>query len=410
MKLDTDVLVIGAGPAGAVAATLLQRAGHRVQVVEKQHFPRFSIGESLLPQCMAYLEEAGMLQAVQAACFQHKDGAAFAWGDRRTTFRFEEKFSPGWSHTYQVERARFDQILVEEAQAQGVPVEFGTELETFEPGTHSVRAQLRDDQGVRRSINARFALDASGFGRVLPRLMDLERPSNFPSRQAVFTHFDDGIQGPELDRDKILITVHERRTDVWFWLIPFPDGKASVGVVGPDDFFRDLPEDNDACLRAALNSDRQIGRLLARARPRMPARRQSGYSAAVKQLHGDGFALLGNAGEFLDPVFSSGVTIAMHSASLAANALDRQLKGETVDWDHDFAVPLQLGVDTFRSYVTGWYDGRFQKVIFHRNPPEPVKRMVCSILAGYAWDRDNPFVRHHERRLNVLAELCEQDF
>ena len=173
MSFDTDVLVIGAGPAGAVAATLLHRAGHRVQVVEKQHFPRFSIGESLLPQCMAYLHEAGMLEAVEAAGFQLKNGAAFAWGERRTQFRFDEKFSPGWGYTYQVERARFDQILADQAHLQGVTVRFGINLEAFQPGADGVEARLRHEDGSEETLRARFALDASGFGRVLPRLLDL---------------------------------------------------------------------------------------------------------------------------------------------------------------------------------------------------------------------------------------------
>jgi len=410
MSVDTDVLIIGAGPAGAIAAALLHRAGHRVRVVEKQHFPRFSIGESLLPQCMTYLHQAGMLEAVEAAGFQLKNGAAFAWGERRTQFRFDEKFSPGWGYTYQVERDRFDQILADQAQAQGVPIRFGTALEAFQSGPEKITARLRHDDGGTETVTARFALDASGFGRVLPRLLDLEQPSEFPARQAVFTHIDDGISDARFDRDKILITVHEQRTDVWFWLIPFTDGKASLGVVGPDDYFQALPADNDACLWAAVDGDSGLRQLLVNARSRMPARRQGGYAASVRRLHGEGFALLGNAGEFLDPVFSSGVTIAMRSASLATEVLDRQLRGNKVDWQQDFAVPLQRGVDTFRSYVTGWYDGRFQKVIFHRDPPEEIKRMVCSILAGYAWDRNNPFVKHHKRRLDALAELCAQDF
>lgn len=406
MTTDTDVLVIGAGPAGAIASTLLHRAGHRVVVVEKQHFPRFSIGESLLPQCMEYLHQAGMLDAVEAAGFQKKNGAAFAWGERSSQFRFDEKFSPGWGYTYQVERDRFDKLLADQAQQQGVPITFGCALTAFTPSTAGVTAHLEHEDGRKQVLRARFALDASGFGRVLPRLLGLEKPSDFPSRTAVFTHIDDHIDDPNFDRDKILITVHQQRRDVWFWLIPFPDGKASLGVVGPDDFFAALPADNSDCLNAAVAGDTRLAALLSRATLRMPARRQGGYAASVHRLHGDGYALLGNAGEFLDPVFSSGVTIAMHSASLAADVLDRQLRGETPDWEQEFAIPLQKGVDTFRSYVSGWYDGRFQNVVFHPSPPDEIKRMICSILAGYAWDQNNPYVQHHQRRLAALAEVC----
>ncbi len=403
---DTDVLVIGAGPAGTIASTLLKRAGHRVAVVEKQHFPRFSIGESLLPQCMEYLQQAGMLEAVEAAGFQRKDGAAFAWGERSTQFRFDEQFTPGWSYTYQVERDRFDALLAEQAQQQGVPITFGCSLAAIETTPTGITATLEHEDDQQQTVRARFVLDASGFGRVLPRLLNLEKPSNFPHRTAVFSHIDDHIDDPHFDRDKILITVHQQRQDVWFWLIPFPNGKASLGVVGPDEFFAGLPADNSDCLNAAVAGDTRLAALLSRATLRMPARRQGGYAASVRSLYGDGYALLGNAGEFLDPVFSSGVTIAMHSASLAAGVLDRQLRGETTDWEQEFARPLQQGVDTFRSYVSGWYDGRFQNVVFHPSPPAEIKRMICSILAGYAWDQNNPYVQRHQQRLTTLAEIC----
>jgi flavin-dependent dehydrogenase len=123
-------------------------------------------------------------------------------------------------------------------------------------------------------------------------------------------------------------------------------------------------------------------------------------------LHGDGFALLGNAGEFLDPVFSSGVTIAMKSAALAADLLGRRFRGETVNWETAYAQPLKQGVDTFRCFVEAWYDGRLQDIIFAQNPNSAIKQMICSILAGYAWDLNNPYVADSKRRISVLANLC----
>jgi flavin-dependent dehydrogenase len=126
-------------------------------------------------------------------------------------------------------------------------------------------------------------------------------------------------------------------------------------------------------------------------------------------MHGNGFALLGNAAEFLDPLFSSGVTIAMRSASMAAGVLDRQLQGDTVDWNADFEVPLRRGVDTFRAYVSAWYDGRFQDLMFAKTHSPQIKRMICSILAGYAWDETNPFVVEPERRLSAVVELVRRD-
>ena len=116
--------------------------------------------------------------------------------------------------------------------------------------------------------------------------------------------------------------------------------------------------------------------------------------------------MLGNAGEFLDPVFSSGVTIALKSASLAAEVLGRQLSGAKVDWESEYATPLKKGVNTFRTFVESWYGGGFQNVIFHENQQPEIRRMISSILAGYAWDESNPYVRESKRRLKALEEIC----
>lgn len=125
-------------------------------------------------------------------------------------------------------------------------------------------------------------------------------------------------------------------------------------------------------------------------------------------MYGKGYALLGNAGEFLDPVFSSGVTIAMKSASLAADIVDRQLKHQVVDWKAEFVEPLQIGVETFRTFVTAWYEGGLQDVVFYDQQQANIKAMICSILAGYVWDEKNPYVKNSRPRLNTLAELCRE--
>lgn len=125
----------------------------------------------------------------------------------------------------------------------------------------------------------------------------------------------------------------------------------------------------------------------------------------MKHLATQHYALLGNAGEFLDPVFSSGVTIAMKSAQIAAQCVVRQLKGEHVDWKRDYEAPLMIGVNAFRTYVEGWYDGTLQDVIYYEKPNARIKQMICSILAGYAWDSHNPYVKDSKRRLTSLAEL-----
>lgn len=405
-----DVVIIGAGPSGSVAASLLVADGLSVLILEKQHFPRFSIGESLLPQCMEFLKEAGLEQALDRYAeeygFQFKNGAAFHKQGKNSAFDFTEKFSAGRGTTYQVKRAIFDKLLADETEKKQVEIRYGHQVDSVLTLQPEVCLEVSDDDGSAYQVRAKFLLDGSGFGRVLPKLLKLELPSEFPVRHSYFSHFKDGIDCPEFDRDKILITVNPNFSDVWYWLIPFSDGSASVGVVG-------LPERFDASLAPIdtlmnfINQDPNLQRLMKNATPIGEARSIKGYSADVTKLWGDNFALLGNAGEFLDPVFSSGVTIAMKSASLAAPIVKRQLQGNSVDWESEYAKPLKFGVDTFRCFVEAWYDESFQNVVYHDQHDDAVRRMISSILAGYAWDERNPYVEKSVRRLSVLAEICQ---
>ncbi|MCE9680354.1 NAD(P)/FAD-dependent oxidoreductase [Shewanella sp. AS1] len=405
-----DVVIIGAGPSGSIAASLLHQQGKRVLVLEKQHFPRFSIGESLLPCCMQVIQEANMLEAVNAAGFQFKNGAAFNANGRATLFDFTDKFTPGPGTTFQVQRGEFDKLLADTAAEQGVEIRYGQTVTAVDL-SGAPRLTVVDDTQTEFEVECEFILDASGFGRVLPRLLDLEKPSNLPSRSAIFTHIRDNIDQVEMedylfDRDKILISVHPVNRDIWYWLIPFSDGRCSLGVVGEPHLLGDEGEPLEETLMRLVNEEPRLNRLLSKSTIIRDCGRLNGYSANVSTLGCDKFALLGNAGEFLDPVFSSGVTIAMQSASMAVKTLVRQFDGETVDWQQDYATPLMRGVDTFRTYVQAWYDGHFQDVIFYQNPNPKIKQMICSILAGYAWDENNPFVTESERRLNMVVELC----
>jgi flavin-dependent dehydrogenase len=225
-------------------------------------------------------------------------------------------------------------------------------------------------------------------------------------RNGLFTHLADHAAEGDFDRNKIQVVVHPRHHDVWYWLIPFPQGRCSLGCVASKEFFAARPADLAQRLRQLVAEEPFLARVLANAQWDTPTRELSGYAANVRTMHGEGFALLGNAAEFLDPVFSSGVTIAMRSASMAAKCLDRQLRGAAVDWQSEFEEPLRRGVDTFRAYVRAWYDGRFQDIMFSKTQPPGVRRMICSILAGYAWDETNPFVAEPEKRLQMVAELC----
>lgn len=404
----TDIAIIGAGPAGSIAAALLRRYGWRVTVIERSHFPRFSIGESLLPQCMESLDAAGMIPALEAAGFQVKRGVAFAESERYGTFNFSEQHSDGWSWTWQVTRADFDEILADEAARMGARFVFGqsvADVDFSTPGWPCI--DVTDEDGTRWKLSARFVCDASGFGRVLPRLLELDRPADFPPRAALFTHVRDAMApGLEPDRERILISIHPEQSDLWYWLIPFPGGRSSVGVVGDPD--RILPGDggNEAKLRDLLGEDPRLARLLPDAPFVEPVRSARNYAASVSRLHGRDFALLGNAAEFVDPIFSSGVTVAMKSAVLASELINDQLNGEPADWDTRFEAEMRAGLRVFAAFVNAWYAGMLKHVFFKPDPDPVIRRMICSILAGYVWDSTNPYVSKPEQRLKALCKTC----
>lgn len=405
---QNNIIVIGAGPAGSVAATLLQNKGHQVTIIERDLFPRFSIGESLLPQCMEFLEQAGMLDAVNNAGFQLKAGAAFLHQDKQSAFCFSDKFTSGFDTTFQVQRDKFDDLLAGEAQRMGVQIRWQEEVIAADFSAEKPLLTIKKSDGTIYQEEALFVLDASGFGRVLPRLLNLEKPSDFPCRQSLFTHIEDRTTYSEYDRTRGFVIVHPDHKDVWYWLIPFSNGRCSLGVVAKPEFFESLGEDHQQIFQPLIFQEPGLSKLLKRAVFDTKVMSLRGYSANVTSLYGEGYALLGNAGEFLDPVFSSGVTIAMKSASLAVDVLDRQLNQQEVDWQKEFAEPLQKGVETFRAFVTAWYDGDLQDIVFYNQQKPNIKQMICSILAGYVWDEKNPYVKNSSPRLKTLAELCRE--
>ncbi len=404
---NTDVIIIGAGPAGATAAALLCRQGYRVVVVERAMFPRFVIGESLLPQCMDVFADAGLLDAVQAQGYQRKNGAAFLRGTGYEVFDFGKQYTAGWSHTYQVPRADFDLLLARGAVDAGADIRYGHAVADADFTVGQPRLTVESATGARESLSARFVLDASGFGLVLPRLLGLATPSAFPRRTAVFSHVGADRRDDKVDVEKIWICTHPVHSNVWYWVIPFADGTASVGVVAPSAYIDTFPEAADERLAALIDEEPNVRRRLGGLPFVFTPKAVSAYASGVTQTWGDGYALLGNAAGFLDPIFSSGVTIAVKSASRAVELLVKQLEGDSVDWQRDFADYIGDGVAVFETFVKAWYDGSLQNIIFHHDKPDDITRKVCSILAGYVWDKSNPYVQQHRRRIKVLAKVCE---
>ncbi len=403
MSEKTDVLVIGAGPAGTVAASIVNKAGYKVKVVEKVKFPRFVIGESLLPRCMEALDEAGFLDAVKAKNFQQKNGAKFVHKGAVCDYYFADQFTKGWEWTWQVPRAEFDKTLADTLESQGVPISYETEVTAIrfkDDGTSITTVKSAD--GSEKQIEARFIIDGSGYGRVIPRLFGMDRPSNLPPRKALFTHIKDLNRQMDKEPDRITIVVHEQQ--VWVWIIPFSSGITSVGFVSNPEFFEKFEGTPEEQLRAAIATEPWIAERMKGMEFMFEPRILQSWSTTTEKFYGNGFVLTGNVTEFLDPVFSSGVTLATVSSQLAGNLAVKHLKGEQIDWEKEYTEVMMQGVNTFRSYVMGWYDGTLHTIFFAKDQDPEIKKMICSVLAGYVWDTDNPYVKNHNTALHKLAK------
>lgn len=407
-KYDADVIIIGAGPSGSISACLLRQLGYQVLLLERTHFPRFVIGESLLPQCLTTLKKAGCLDAIDAAGFQIKTGATFQCKGVYERINFAEKFSNGPSTAFHVERSKFDQILADNAIKKGATIKYGYTVTAVDLAFEHCQVTCADATGKINNYSARFVLDASGYGRVLPRLLDIDKPSELEPKGSLFSHVEDHINPTLHNRTETLITTHPEFKDVWYWLISFANGRSSVGVVGSPDFLKPYQEQGIVGLQQMIGQDEKLSEILKDAVFDTPYYKMNAYAGNVSDFWGDGFAILGNAGEFLDPIFSSGVTVAMRSADLAVMVLDKQLKGLACDWDTEFVAPLKVGVNTFKCYVNGWYEGGFQDVIYAAVEKGGVKEKIASILAGYAWDEENPYVAQPQKRLQTLVDLCQE--
>ncbi|WBL20858.1 NAD(P)/FAD-dependent oxidoreductase [Zunongwangia sp. HRR-M8] len=400
-----DILIIGAGPSGMVSAGYLQQYGVKIKVVEKQLFPRFSIGESLIPRCMDNFEEAGLLEVLKNAGFQKKFGARFIKDEKIGEFDFSQKFGKGWDWTWQVPRADFDNILATEVLSRGVDIAFETEVIAADFSNENPIITIQDKNGYKTQIEAKFVIDSSGFGRVLAGLLNLEKPSKLESHSSVFTHIEE-TKRPE-GKEGELITFEILETEVWFWYIPFSNGKTSLGFVAPTNWFKKFDNDPEIAFAEMLSKLNHYKGRFNNYKVEFAPKQIKHIAKSVTSLYGDKFALTGNSAEFLDPVFSSGVSFATESGLKAAKLALKELNGEKVDWQTEYEDYMKQGIDVFSSYVKAWYNGDLQDIIFHDNPNPDFKEKICAVLAGYVWNLENPFVKKHQRILATVANYLK---
>jgi len=403
---EVDVFIIGAGPAGSIAGAKLVQEGYSVKIVDKSTFPRFVIGESLLPRCNELLENANMLEPIASAGFELKPGAVFQdQNDNYVALDFSKNLGQKWGSSFQVKREEFDKLLIDDAESKGVDVEYEVSVVAYDEINNIIVVENKDGSEVK--YKAKKVLDASGYGRVLPSLLNLETDSSLAIRRATFARVDSD-ERPSGDTNGYIFIDVVGDNEAWIWNIPFSDGTTSVGIVCTQEYFSGFKMSDEEFWEHIIYSNKKSAKRYKNSKRIIEVGSISGYSAAVTKLFDKNYILTGNASEFLDPVFSSGVTLALESGAKAAELTARELGGEEVDYQVEYADYMMLGINVFRDYVNAWYDGSLQTILFSDKKNEEITKKVISILSGYVWDKNNSFVASSRLALKTTYEILSK--
>ena len=383
-----DVVVIGGGPAGSTASTLIADHGYRVELFERERFPRFHIGESLIPETYWVLRRLGMLEKMQKSRFTRKYSVQFfnSTGKASTPFYFEDNKPGECSETWQVVRSEFDRMMLENAREHGVHVHEGVRvLDVIFEGGRAVGVRVRTEDGMEREVRSKVVVDASGQNGLIMNRLGLRVWDPMLRMGAVWTYWEGARRGSGRDEGATLV-LQTTDKNGWFWYIPLHDDMVSVGVVAPFDYlFRGR---NDY----AKTYEEELERCPAARERVSAARRATGhfatkdYSYRSRQLAGDGWVLIGDAFGFLDPLYSSGVLLALKSGELAADAIvDGLGRNDTSaaqlgNWEKLF----HRGVDRMRRLVCEYYNG-FSFGAFVREFPH-LRGTITDLLIGDLFD------------------------
>jgi flavin-dependent dehydrogenase len=378
---DFDFAVAGGGPAGSSAAITLAQRGHSVVLFERETFPRFHIGESLLSTANDAFEALGVEDKMSAASFPEKWGARLFTHDGRSGrgVNFGDVSEVRRPQTYQVPRAEFDKILLDRARELGVDVREGRRVVNCEFSSSAAIVQLDENELVR----VRAIVDATGRNGLIARKFELRTDEPLLANIAIFAHYENV---PRLEQGCANdIRIVARHDAGWFWLIPISDQLMSVGVVLPRNLYMQMPEgSSEERLAQAIQDNPVVADLMKEARRVWPVRVEKDFSYSASTYAGDRWVLAGDAGSFLDPVFSTGVSIAMESGIEAAEALNQACKKNRFHRRQfaAFSRRQRRRFRTFRRFVVGFYTPQFRDLFFKENPPPLLFRSVVTVLAG----------------------------
>ena len=380
MKTDLyDVAIIGGGPAGSTAAALLARAGRRVIVFEREKFPRFHIGESLLPFSMKAFTRLGLHEKFLRAGFIKKFGGEFfsACSNEGTKFYFKDAYRSQTDHSYQVTRADFDKVLLDHAAESGAEVNEGTGVKSVEFANDHVDLAITNGKSTR----ARYVIDASGRNSVLGTKFNIKKTYEHLKKLSIFAHYD-GVWRPEgIDAT---LTVLIRGIDRWFWIIPLTAERTSIGVVLDGETFRSSKQIPEDFLEQALLEQPVITQRMREARRVSGVHVAADFSYRSTQLYSDRWLLAGDAAGFVDPIFSSGVFLAVFSGELAADALhevlDQPRKARRLFPRYEKRV--NRAMDVYLRFVNAWYTKEFIEIFSAPRPVLNLPPAVNAVLGG----------------------------
>ena len=381
-----DVAIIGGGPAGSTAATLLAKAGRRVIVFEREKFPRFHVGESLLPFSMQTFDRLGVREKLDAA-FMPKYGGeiAAACGTKGVKFYFKDGFRSQRDRAYQVTRSDFDKVLLDHSRENGAEVHEETEVTKLNFDDDRVKIDIETPGGTKSTIEARYLLDCSGRQTMLGGLFDLKQTYDHLRKFSVFAHYEGVDRLPGKDATLIRMV---RGLDRWFWLIPLTETRTSVGVVMDSAAFRKEKLSPEVALENFIAEQPLMVEKMKNATRVTPVYSASDFSYRNRRLAGDRWLLAGDAAGFIDPVFSSGVFLAIMSAEQAADALEEVLRDERkrARLFKKYSRTVNRVMDVYLTFVNSWYNRGKEFIEVFLNPTETMQiaAAVNAVLAGNA--------------------------